>query len=327
MAAPDLSRLDSLADLGLRGGAPARASLLRVLTDLYVQKITHTTEEERHYTELALRLLPSADAVTRDAVASTLAGHLSPPLQVMRYLISDLPEITPPLPRRAWQQVTASVDAEPRTVAFAPIAGDASDEDRLAALRSMDCALAAELNHLFFSANVDERRLILLNLEVVSPIATDRSRLLHDPDTGMRLEAAALAGNREDFAQDLTRSLQIPRGQARRIVDDNLGEPVLVAAKALGVARDVLYCILLFLNPAVGHSVERVRALAELYDGISPRAAEGMVAIWQSLPVDQRPRAKHQPLAWDDTRSRPRPEPAAQRQPAAAQPSERRSSS
>ena len=30
--------------------------------------------------------------------------------------------------------------------------------------------------------------------------------------------------------------------------------------------RDVLYRILMFVNPAVGHSVERVHALAALYD-------------------------------------------------------------
>ena len=36
-----------------------RSALLRVLTDLYVQKPKHTADEERHYTELALRLIES----------------------------------------------------------------------------------------------------------------------------------------------------------------------------------------------------------------------------------------------------------------------------
>ena len=47
--------------------------------------------------------------------------------------------------------------------------------------------------------------------------------------------------------------------------------------------RDVLYRILMFVNPSVGHSVERVHALAVLYDEILVPAAEEMVAIWQAL--------------------------------------------
>ena len=62
-------------------------------TDLYVQKLTHSYEEKRHYTELALRLLNSVDAATRLAVATRLARHLSPPVRVMVKLASDLPDI------------------------------------------------------------------------------------------------------------------------------------------------------------------------------------------------------------------------------------------
>ena len=44
---PKLEGLDSLAR---RDGVDIRPTLVRVLTDLYVQKPTHTSEEERHYT-------------------------------------------------------------------------------------------------------------------------------------------------------------------------------------------------------------------------------------------------------------------------------------
>ena len=56
MEIASLAGLDGLADLGLRSGADMRPTLLRILTNLYVQKFRHTPEEERHYTELALRL-------------------------------------------------------------------------------------------------------------------------------------------------------------------------------------------------------------------------------------------------------------------------------
>src|SRR5580658_9839397 len=89
--------LDSLAQLGLRSGVDMRPTLLRVLTDLYVQKLTHTPDEERHYTELALRLLDTVDVATRTAVAARLARHLSPPLRIIERLAGDLPGIAEPL--------------------------------------------------------------------------------------------------------------------------------------------------------------------------------------------------------------------------------------
>ncbi len=64
----------TLTHLGLRGGVDMRPTLLRVLTDLYVQKLTHTPDEERHYTELALRLLTAWMCATRAAVAARLGA-------------------------------------------------------------------------------------------------------------------------------------------------------------------------------------------------------------------------------------------------------------
>ena len=89
MESASLSSLDNLTHLGLRSGVDMRPTLLRVLTDLYVQKLTHTPDEERHYTELALRLLDAVDVATRAAVAGRLARHLSPPLRVIQQLAGD----------------------------------------------------------------------------------------------------------------------------------------------------------------------------------------------------------------------------------------------
>ena len=95
----------------------------------------------------------------------------------------------------------------------------------------------------------------------------------------------------------------------------------------LQLPREVLYRILMFINPVVGHSVERVHALAALYDEITVPAALSMLAIWQAA---QRPSgAKHRPLMWDDeTRHRARPGTAAQlRGPAVPRAGERRNAS
>ena len=49
------AELEDLLDLGT--GIDMRTTLLRVLTHLYLQRPTHTPEEEHYYTELALRLI------------------------------------------------------------------------------------------------------------------------------------------------------------------------------------------------------------------------------------------------------------------------------
>lgn len=303
MDVPSLFNLEGLTDIGLRGGVDMRPTLLRVLTDLYVQKLTHTADEERHYTELALRLLDSVDVKTRATVAARLARHLSPPARVIERLAADLPEVAAALrsdrPAQASGTLTA---AEPNWSGNAMAEASAIEQQRTTAPARIDADVAGELNELFFAANASERRLILRNLDIVASLQAGRPGVARDPTIGRKLEAAALARKREDFTRELARSLRISRLQAQRIAGDELGEPIAVAAKALGIPRDLLYRILLFVNTAVGHSVERVHALAELYDEMSVQAAQDLVAIWQALDSgrNEREAAAHQPALVDD---------------------------
>jgi uncharacterized protein (DUF2336 family) len=303
MEARDTFGLEIFSDLGSRNGIDRRPVLLRVLTDLYVQRVSQTAAEELHYTELALRLLEAVDVATRIAVAKRLARYASPPLRVLKWLLRDLPKVAAelrghPLPQ---SQSPASPGAAPNPGPSIVEQAESNRENRpTGTYRPIDPHTASKLNELFFAANATERQLILLNLDVVSPMPADRMGSSRVPSTGQHLEAAALARKREDFVGHLARALHIPRQQARRIATDNLGEPIVAAAKALGISRDVLCRILMFLNPAVGHSVERVHALIKLFDEMTVSAAEGMAVIWQSLRQDERSAAKHRPLAWDD---------------------------
>lgn len=332
MESASLSSLDNLTYLGLRSGVDMRPTLLRVLTDLYVQKLTHTPDEERHYTELALRLLDAVDVATRAAVADRLARHLSPPLRVIQQLAADLPEVAAPvrghpLLRRktptSEPAMPVAAAAEVRETA-PPELTARQQESPQPALDLIGADVASELNELFFAASTEERRLILLNLEVAAPLPVGRVRLARDSAIGRRLEAAALARDREDFVQHLAFSLEIQRVQARRIANDVLGEPIVVAAKAITMPRDVVYRMLLFVNTTVGHSVERVHALAALYDELPIQAAEHMVAIWQAL--HPRELAKHRPFVWnDEARARARTATVAvRRAPASQRNNERR---
>jgi hypothetical protein len=307
MESASLSRLDHLTRLELRDGVDMRPTLLRVLTDLYVQKPTHTSDEERHYTELALRLLDAVDLGTRQAVAESLARYGAPPLRVIERLASDLPDLA-----AVRRQATAQ-NSGPIAPSYGPI----------------QAGVAVELNELFLAANPRERRLILLNLEIVAPLPAGSVKLSGDVAISERLEAAVLSRNREAFAQHLAQALQISRTHAHRLANDALGEPIITAAKALNLRREVLYRILLFINVAIGHSVEHVHALASLFDELTVQAAEHLVAIWQALPTAERPTERHRPLFWDDdARSRARPvKPAARQVSAAQQPAARREAS
>jgi uncharacterized protein (DUF2336 family) len=328
-----------------------RPTLIRVLTDLYVQKLTHTYEEKRHYTELALRLLDAVDVATRLAVAGRLARHLSPPVRVIARLAADVPDVSalvrshPVLqPKPGWSE--AAEPAPPAVRGPEPIKPSEvplplapalppkrSEPDRPAAVAPDTIApgmipqdLASELNEQFFAASADERRLILLNLHIAAPMPAGRFGLSRETIVIQRLETAALARNREDFAAYLAQSLRVARAQARRIAGDDLGEPIVTAAKALAMPRDVLYRILLFVNPTIGHSVARVHALAALYDEMALQAAEHMVAIWQALHNTERAVMPRQSLARDEeARARARTATAmVRRAPAARRPGERR---
>jgi phosphoglycolate phosphatase-like HAD superfamily hydrolase len=287
-------RLDDLAVFGPRTAADMRPTLLRVLTELYLQKPTHTADEELHYTELALRLLDAVDAGSRAIVAERLARYPSAPLRVIERLAADLPQVAVHVQALALRRELPSP--------LGPVTG----RGKLTAQAPFAREVAAALNELFFTSDADERRLILLNLELLAPFPLARVKLTPTTGLGERLEAAILSRKRETFAQSLAQALQISGVQARRVIDDDFGEPIVTAAKALNISRGVLYRILLFLNMRTGHSVARIQALARLHHELPIRAAEQMVAIWQSLPEMTRPAERHYQLLWDDHGARKR---------------------
>ncbi len=132
---------------------------------------------------------------------------------------------------------------------------------------------------LFFSAGSEDRRIILLNLDAAAG-SVPRTRPV-TAEVLKHIENVALQRKSAEFSRALSSALNIPRALAERIARDPSGEPIVVAAKALGMKAAVLQRILLFLNPAVGQSVQRVYDLADLFDALSRDAAEIMLAIWR----------------------------------------------
>jgi hypothetical protein len=263
--------LEGLFDLAEGNGVGMCATLLRVLTDLYLQRPIHTPEDEHYYTELALRLIEATGVSERAALAARLASYPSAPKPVLERLARDVLEV----------------------------AGPALEHSRCPRSAELDTAAAeaCELSELFYAAKAPERRLILINLDYAALIPPQPLPAMQRTDV-WRLESAALEHNAETLIGELERMLAVSRAQARRIVNDELGEPIVVAAKAMGLPAEVLQRVLLFWSPWVGQPVDRICELADLYDEISTDAARRLIAIWREDERAEDEPIHHEPVAW-----------------------------
>lgn len=304
--------LDSLLDLACRDGVDIRPTLLRVLTDLYVQKHSHTADEETQYVELAVGLIDAVDAATRAVVTARLRAYPSAPAAVLQKLVQTRMDVycrpeaaALTSSRSAPRSAHAPQDDERESTIPQPgIAPTANPSHPPSPTAAAAIAARQDLIELFFSASAGERRLILTNLDV--PVEHYAHAAMPPPaDVARRLESAALQRNRAEFGRVLEWGLGIARPIAERIASDSSGEAIVVAAKAIRMKADVLQRILLFLNPVIGHSVKRVFELAQLYDDMSQAAAARMLMIWRG--ASHRSRPVHVPQYVDDQTARTRP--------------------
>ncbi|MEJ0075964.1 MAG: DUF2336 domain-containing protein [Alphaproteobacteria bacterium] len=323
---PKLEGLDSLAR---RDGVDTRPTLLRVLTDLYVQKPAHTSEEERHYTELALQLLDSVDLQTRTTVARKLGPYAGTPPSVARRLARDVIEVADPILRHTQVLTIAELDAVARDFGInhaVVIAARREPEPKAAPRPQSEARPAAQprpaggeelgLAELFFSAESSARRMLLMSL---GSAETEQPQTVQPVATNQALEVAALGRDRAGFTRLLESALNLTHEQAERIVTDPSGEPLLIAAKALAMPSIALQRILMFIDPAIGESVHRVFDLASLYERVSADAAHKIIASLRGHEPVRTRRPSHRPMYYDDEATRGRRGSVARR-PAAAEP-------
>jgi hypothetical protein len=136
------------------------------------------------------------------------------------------------------------------------------------------------LGERFLTADSDARCDMLLNMED-EHVPTHTPPRSASADTISRLETAAMAQQPHEFARELQQALSLLPSVAQQITQDATGETLLVAARALGMPAAVLQRILIFLNPAIGHSVQRVFTLAKFYARVSRNAAARLVESWR----------------------------------------------
>jgi hypothetical protein len=323
IASSMLQGLGSLLSLSRREGVDVRPTLLRVLTDLYVQAASHTADEEAQFAELATRLIDTVDDATRAAVRGKLSLYPYTPRAVLRQLGLEPVESEPAPIDDDYEIVDAASPEAAFTEAASTEAATESEIGDTAAAEfpteaaapeatvhhmpslSMQPADAAALQEMFDHASSRERAAMLRNLE----IAPLKPSVRVDPRRAARavtsLEHYAMAADVEAFTAELGDALIVPKSVAAKIVGDPLGEPLACAMRTLTMTSDAFQRVLLFLNPAIGTSVLDVYRLARLYDVLSERAALVMLAAWRGASIAQT-RAKYRPALYDDERQRAR---------------------
>jgi hypothetical protein len=301
---------DGLMMLSRREGVDIRPTLLRVLTDLYVQANAHSADEERQFVELTSRLIDQVDDATRAAVRGRLAMYPGTPAEVLQKL--GLKSSSPDQRVPAAREIPVAPSAAP------PVNAPTEALLRMASNLSMQPNDAAEINDMFVRAGASERALILHNLHDTPLRASTRIPAARAARAIETLEMAAFAADIENFTLELGETLILPSRVAAQVVNDPGGEPLACAAKALDMPSAVFQRVLLFLNPEFGSSVNNVYRVSRLYDRLSERAALIMLAAWRGSTMAVT-RAKYQPTLYDDERHRARSAPA-QTRPAAQQP-------
>lgn len=292
---------DGLMTLSRREGVDVRPTLLRVLTDLYVQAPTHSEDEQRQFIELATRLIDQVDDATRAAVKARLAIYPQTPVLVLQKLglVAAQEGRRVPLAREIPRVAPAP------SLAPSPARTPTGAEQRMAANMAMQPKEAAEIHDMFFGADASQRALILHNLAQTPLKAAPRIPTVRAKRAIQILEMAAIAGDVENFTLELGDSLILPSRVAAEIVDDAGGEALAIAARALDMPSPNFQRILLFFKPEIGNSVDAVYRLSRLYDRLSDRSALVMLAAWRGSTLAVT-RAKYQPTLHDSERQRAR---------------------
>jgi hypothetical protein len=301
MALVTSSNSDRVIELDDRPSADMTARLLLALTALYVQRPTHTAEEQQQYIELALRLIDKVEAATRTAVARILQRHPDAPAEVVERLDARQssregnPEGEPHHTRDQHADNPALADRE---------CASTLTLSRAPAVRQLPPPLQARegreeaFGEAFFAASAAERRRLLSLVERGCGDDIEAA-----PEDGGRkygkVDAAALPGQIGAFAREFGQLIDIPTNLWERILNDPSGEPMVVAAKATGMPIALLQRILLLVSASASYSVQRVYDLTELYHRLDGRAARRILALWRTHAKPYDPTQEAQPNTAD----------------------------
>mgnify|MGYP001275775767 CR=1 FL=1 len=335
MSSSGLPSVQRLVGLARSNGIDVRPTLLRVLVDQFVAEPGHPAAEVTRFGELVLNLLPRASETDRAIVAAKLARHRQTPTAVARRLAGDVASVACPVLAHSGALSDDDLFLAVRSGDIAKALAVAEREDiglaALVALEEIDdpavrAALAArigrapppprstrpdrpaDLGQRFLAGTASRREAIIAELAVAqAPLPAGAGARL--AETGQGLEVAALSRRPHALAEAVGRAFGLDADMARRVAEDEGGEPLVVCARVLDLGPQACTRILLFAHEAIGTSVERIYDLSALYEAMPRTAAVTILRAWQAAapakPQETQQRAaRHQPVYAQDASDR-----------------------
>ncbi|MDP2801350.1 MAG: hypothetical protein Q8O26_05645 [Phreatobacter sp.] len=338
MSSQRLPSVQRLIGLARSNGIDVRPTLLRIIVDQFVAETHHSAAEVTRFGELVVNLLPKASEADRILVAAKLARHRQTPAVVARRLAADtgvvarlvlthcraLSDDDLFLAVRSGDPLKALAVAEREDIGLAALVALEDMEDPV-----VKAALAArigrspvpsreplmgppvDIGRRFLAAATAQRETMLAELALSQPalppgLGPRGAAKGQGQGQGQEIEVAALSRREGALAEAIGRTFGLDRATAARIADDTGGELLVVSARALDLGREATTRILLFSHEAIGTSVERIYALAALYDAVPRGVAVTLVRAWQeAAPLAPPVRTvRHQPALAPDASDR-----------------------
>ena len=276
---------DGLMTLSRREGVDIRPTLLRVLTDLYVQARAHSDDEARQFVELTSRLIDQVDDATRAAVRARLAIYPATPAEISKLLglkPADPGQVPSP-PRNSRSRRRA-----------APVKPPTEAQLRMASNLSMRPNDAAEINDMFFARRRQRTRADPAQSAETPLRASARIPAARAARAVETLEMAAFAADIENFTLELGDTLILPARVAAQVVNDPGGEPLACAAQGAGHAERGISAGAAVSQSRTWLIGPHVYRVSRLYDRLSERSALIMLAAWRGSTMAAT-RAKYRP--------------------------------
>jgi len=211
---------------------------------------------------------------------------------------------------------------------------EANNDRRLAEALLARQPSRLEIASLFLEANSEQRKGLLLAAQRAELGRARGGASVSAPRESIdRLERYALAGEIEDFAAALAKTLGAALELARRIVSDRSGEALAVALSAINAPNDVSVRILTATDMRDGGGYRRLGALARLQDALSPSAARRIISSLVAVTASREriapataptPAPSARPSVPASTERRPRPAPSPRMEEPASQAVQRR---
>ncbi|MBB3769780.1 hypothetical protein FHS55_000366 [Angulomicrobium tetraedrale] len=147
----------------------------------------------------------------------------------------------------------------------------------------------------YLAASPEERTALVARLVTLPPLSLAERVAAADGTFTDALLDLAKAAEPAGIAALMEAALGVTRENAARIVADETGQALAVAARALGLSFAVLSRVLFRLHPATGRSAAEMSRLADMFDGLPLASAQHLVASWRGGRRMVRERAEDAP--------------------------------